>query len=179
LDFQYSLTGTAKKLIFHDPQMDGVVIANFAVVATTPVVGFTQTGWWYEYFTGDSVNVNNVNMTLTLQPSDYRVYTTQRIQKPVIIETASLDEMNQSIDLRVYPIPALEELFVSFYNVDATNITLELYDQMGRIVGSTELLAEPSSDVETILPLADLARGTYVLSVKSGNSIAKTTIVKE
>jgi hypothetical protein len=179
LDFQYSLTGTAKKLIFHDPQMDGVVIANFAVVATTPVVGFTQTGWWYEYFTGDSVNVNNVNMTLTLQPSDYRVYTTQRIQKPVIIETASLDEMNHSIDLRVYPIPALEELFVSFYNVDATNITLELYDQMGRIVGSTELLAEPSSDVETILPLADLARGTYVLSVKSGNSIAKTTIVKE
>lgn len=179
LDFQYSLTGTAKKLIFNDAQMDGVVIANFAVVPTTPVIGFTQTGWWYEYFTGDSVNVNSVNMSLTLQPSEYRIYTTQRIAKPSIVETASLAEISSTLGAVVYPIPALDEVMVSFYNTDATSASITLYDQLGKIVYSEDVNVIPDTEIEHVLSLSGLVRGTYLLSIVTGNQETKKTIVKE
>ena len=70
-NYQYWLTSTFKKFTYEDPSMDAVVFSHFGVDNANAFAGFPSTGWWYEFFSGDSINVSNVNMSLEFGPGDY------------------------------------------------------------------------------------------------------------
>ena len=46
---------------------------------------FNIQGWWYEYFSGDSINVTG-NYNFTLEPGEYRVYTDQKLNIPIVLK---------------------------------------------------------------------------------------------
>ena len=45
--------------------MNAVVLGNFDVTSDSINPYFQNTGWWYEFFTGDSLNVSDVNEMIT------------------------------------------------------------------------------------------------------------------
>jgi hypothetical protein len=60
--------------------MDAYIIGNFGVTQLTANQSFSCTGWWYDYFSGDSINVASVTENITLEPGDFRIYTTTNFQ---------------------------------------------------------------------------------------------------
>jgi hypothetical protein len=73
-NFSYSLTGAVKTIQLLDPSADVEVVGNFDVVANTAIVTFPATGTWIDNLTGTTYNVTSTNMSMTLAPGEYHVY---------------------------------------------------------------------------------------------------------
>ena len=136
LNFTYNLSGAVKKMKLNHASMNGVVITNFDVNNQIGSPNFHHSGWWYEYFSGDSLNVTDVNMNFSLQPGEYRIYTDVRLELPSITEApASIDElMNSDFQLTVFPNPTSDVLHLKFQAVDFSPIELLVLDQAGKVV---------------------------------------------
>ncbi len=89
-DFYLDLSGGSKRIEINDTDMDVRIIGNFDVIEQSSDPSFSRTGWWYDYFTGDSVDVTDVHGLIPLGPGAYRIYTTRKLSKPEI--TAGIDE---------------------------------------------------------------------------------------
>ena len=66
-DYRMETWGTQKQIYIDDPHINFTIIGNFNVVGEDTYSGFQHTGWWYDYMTGDSVNVTDVNMKIYLK----------------------------------------------------------------------------------------------------------------
>ena len=68
-------TGDYKKTIHvNDAGMNATIIANFDVAGQDVWTGFQHTGNWYDYMTGNVLNVTDQNMLYFLNPGEYRIF---------------------------------------------------------------------------------------------------------
>ncbi len=74
-NYNLGLGGGVKTIRLYHATMDASVLGNFDMTQQTVTVPFSSTGWWYEYMTGDSINVTGASMPITLAPGEYRIYT--------------------------------------------------------------------------------------------------------
>ncbi|MBL7815944.1 MAG: T9SS type A sorting domain-containing protein [Saprospiraceae bacterium] len=58
------------------------IVGNFDVVSQTLPAYFQHTGTWYDYLSGQAVNVSATNMTFNLQPGEYHIYVNQQLPAP-------------------------------------------------------------------------------------------------
>jgi 1,4-alpha-glucan branching enzyme len=133
-NYTWDVGGLGKRLIIQHPSMDVVVIANFEVNPINMVPGFTQTGTWYDYFTGGSITVNDLNNAFLLEPGEYRVYTTEELETPDI--SVGLEEVNfngGSMDAP-YPNPFVNFTQISFDLERPGQVTMWVMDMQGRVV---------------------------------------------
>ncbi len=93
-----------KSITFSTDEMDALVIANFRVVDSNVIPGFSKTGTWYEYFSRDSINVLDLEARLELTPGEYRIYTTTPIDLPEDYVTSSTDFAPSIVS--IFPNPA-------------------------------------------------------------------------
>lgn len=75
------LTGNARRLQFDMPSSDLVVIGNFGLTTENINPAFTQTGTWYDYFSGDSISVSNASTLIALAAGEWHIYTTTRFSE--------------------------------------------------------------------------------------------------
>ena len=131
--------GTQKQIYIDDPQMKGVIIGNFNIIGDDTYTGFQHTGWWYDYISGDSINVSDIHMTIYLNPGDWKIFTDVRLQKPDMInpidtslalsvETISYEKVN------IYPNPFNESTQISFEGKGTA--TLIIFYNLGRKVNT-------------------------------------------
>jgi hypothetical protein len=118
--FTYSFAGATKRMVFNSSGMDAMAIGNFAVSAQTIIPAFTATGVWYDYFSGDSITVSNVNAGILLKAGEYRLYTSTKLSQPQITlsepehvavhgsESLEAVVFNEARDLNIDLIPVLE-----------------------------------------------------------------------
>ena len=178
LNFSYSLSGAVKKMKCSDPAMNGVSIGNFDVNAQTGAPNFHHTGWWYEYFTGDSLNVSDVNVNFSLQPGEYRIYTDVRLEKPTITEApASIDEiMLSQFALNVYPNPSSQNLHVTFESMDVNPLEIQIINEQGQIVYTQKGMAKPGTN-DVNLWVGDWSNGSYHSLIRVGNKYANEAFI--
>ena len=81
-DYSLYVENLTKSVVLRDPSMDVIVVGNFDVTSKSIAPQFTETGIWYEYFTGEEKNVANISETLTLDPGEYRMYSTVKLLDP-------------------------------------------------------------------------------------------------
>src|SRR5574338_340678 len=84
-NFNINVSSAMKRINLYHPSMDAFIIGNFGVTQLSALPNFSRTGWWYDYFTGDSINVtSNTNLTdsVTLAPGDFKIYTTSKLPAP-------------------------------------------------------------------------------------------------
>ncbi len=160
-----SLSGDVKTLVLNHPfDMDAVVVGNFAVSGRTATPGFLYTGTWYEYFSGDSLEVTDTSMTIDLQAGEFRVYTTERLPQPepgiITVGNEDVPVAAASFDMDpAYPNPASTVATVSFRTATTGFVTLRLFDALGREVGRI---------VDGDLPAGEHVRGIDVAGLASG-----------
>ncbi len=133
-NYSVSLTGPLKHINITGSNMDVVVIGNFDVYQGNITPGFSQTGPWYDFFGGDTLNVATLTDQISLQPGEYHIYTTIKLPKPQFTgiddaANAAKQEGNYSL---VYPNPSSGAFTIQYTLNTPLHIRIMVSDIYGR-----------------------------------------------
>ena len=176
-------TGGAVKeinLVSNDQNM--VVFGNFDVREQTVFPDFPVTGKYYEYFTGDSLQVNAIDQNFILQPGEYRVYTTRKLPKPIggyKYYTSVTGPWVAEKDIQVFPNPAYdgETIQISLQLPTDADVSVEITDISGRVV--KKVSEERREDGFYRFEIADLAeKGLFFARISSGKNVVCKKILR-
>jgi glycosidase len=77
--FTSSLIGETKWIHLVLDNMKAVIIGNFGVFTNNMSLQFPSTGTWYDYVTGNSITLSELDVTFRLAPGEFRIYTSEEI----------------------------------------------------------------------------------------------------
>ncbi len=134
--YSIDVVGAIKRIWLQHSTMDATVLGNFDVIDRSVTPNFTKTGAWYEFYSGDTLNVTNVAAALAFKPGEYRLYTTVKIPKPQftgIDENTLIDNLKENHVL-VYPNPS-NRLFNLVFNLpQPSSVVISVYNIYGSLV---------------------------------------------
>jgi 1,4-alpha-glucan branching enzyme len=173
--YDYNLSSKIKRIRLDAPSAKSVAVANFDVVSGTIQMNFHQEGWWYEYFSGDSLWVTNKLMTQNLQPGEYRLYLSRKIEKPSkdMVNNVIHDSVTEHI--HIFPNPGSNQITINSQVKPIRSVTLIGFD--GRVLLNHELdNCEESCRIE--IPQT-ISSGVYILLVETPQEIIPLKWVKD
>ncbi len=176
-DFTASVSGIVKVIKLNHPDMNVVVLGNSAVIDRETIPTFQNTGYWYEYFSGDSLNVTDVGVSLPLEPGEYRLYTDVRLTTPEII--AGVNEVPGPLGwTEVYPNPAGagQQIAVMFELGSSADVTARFTDLNGRLV-SVKQIGQLNAGQRGQTLTVPSTPGIYFLELEAGGERTVTRIV--
>ncbi len=170
-NYNLNVSGATKLIHLTDTSMDVTVLGNFDVTRQSITPNFQKTGWWYNYFNSDSINVTNTNAAITLTPGEYRLYTTKRLTRPDFILGVPQNKQNTAGEnLSVYPNPAISEIDVRWnMNVPSTG-EISLFDITGRKVRVLYRGNFKRGESHLHFGLAGINQGLYFMVMNAGNT---------
>jgi hypothetical protein len=174
-DFTYSLNGAVKSLKLNDPSMDAVVIVNIDVNPQDKTIDFQHNGWWYEYFSGDSIQINGTSI-ISLDPGDYKVFTDLKLDKPEILNTLNIDEYQfAEWETNLFPNPVIDFLQVEVKKCKHQPIKFSIIDPLGKLMIQE---IKNHSDLYSF-NLSKLKSGNYFILIEQGKKIKLHKFLKE
>jgi hypothetical protein len=188
-DFTFEGAGRTKRLSINHTSMNVHIIGNFGVDTVSANAGFTSTGKWYDFFTGDSISVDDVNERILLQPGEFHILTTRKLDKPESsivpdwrytlrsnVPTA-INDYVLNTQTTVYPNPNSGKMVVKIENESQHTIILNLYDLRGKLIQTTQLRKwQPL--LKHDINIEKLPMGVYMLEVIDGQKKAVKRIYK-
>ena len=164
-DYTIDAADTVKRIQLTDASMNVTILGNYGIRLSRGVPDFQHTGWWYEYWTGDSLQVNDVATPLWLLPGEYRLYTNVRLKKPDIISSVDprgsvMSEDNARLD--IYPNPAGDHCMVRVPQGDRREGWLIYRSMTGSELGRVRINPE-QGDEWIRLDISGLEQGIYML----------------
>jgi len=165
--FTSDLSGLAKKEWITHSSLNLAISGNFTTSTLDMQPNFQHTGTWYDYYTGQSFEVTDVNQTESYEAGEFHVYMDQNIQHPVTVE----DNVVKTNDILLYPNPANEILYIladDKYNVN-------VYDITGKSILSTIV-----NQGENYINTSNLKNGIYLINFVSGtNKMYKKIVINK
>lgn len=181
-DFTLTLSGFLKKINLNHSEMNVLVIGNFDVNQGTIVPGFNHTGMWYEFFTGDSLNVSSITESISLNAGEYRLYTNKKLVKPETgLSVSDPTTYNENI-WDPYPNPASSVINLPVTLLKPSEASVKIYDLTGRYLGTS--FSGKLSMGENILKIHPKEHnlkknGMYLLVVKTSKQTKSFRILIE
>jgi glycosidase len=177
-DYSVSLSGAMKTIHLNGQDMDVAIVGNFDVNSGSVNLSFQKNGTWYEYFSGDSLEVNDNKASLSLQAGEYRLYTSKKLDQPdFILGVNDQPVKEQAATMQVFPNPARESFELKLNIENAENGQLSLYDLTGRKV-KTLFSGKFQSGLNAFRFNTDhLNRGLYLLVADTPNQRKVTRLV--
>lgn len=155
-DFNIDLASAVKRIWINHQDMDVLVLGNCDVKPRLWSAGFQKAARWYEFFSGDSIDVSDPNMDLSLEAGEYRLYTTKRLNR--IYGKTNVNHSGSALSLikgfEVHPNPVAGELTIE---TDLNISEINLMDASGRLLLSGK---EKRIDMERI------PSGIYFIALK-------------
>ncbi|MRT93682.1 alpha-amylase family glycosyl hydrolase [Ancylomarina sp. 16SWW S1-10-2] len=81
-DFTLVTSTALKRIEINHSDMDVRVIANFDLENGNIDPNFSQTGTWYDYFSGEELTITDKNAEIELEAGEYHIYTTKQLTTP-------------------------------------------------------------------------------------------------
>jgi len=151
-----------KTVHLNHPDMDAVTMVNFRVTSSDINPKFQHLGIWYEYFSGDSLEVTDVQEKITFFPGEYRIYTSVRITPPDGFFTAVKD-VRPDVAVDIYPNPT--------FNINDSRMSIEGLEKIDFIMltdingVSFPIQYDRNGDDLQIKYNGDIAAGIYFVQV--------------
>lgn len=158
--YDYNLDGAKKWIKLDGEDMDVVIMGNFDVNATSFTIDFPSIGKWYEYWTGDSINISDVSVLFSMQPSEYRLYTNKRINRNAIYVGVEKN-MNSLNDVSVWPNPSSGTFNISYSVQGNAKGILEVYNMLGQKVFSRIVSTNSETTTVSVTLPSNLSSGFY------------------
>ncbi|MEM7658288.1 MAG: alpha-amylase family glycosyl hydrolase [Bacteroidota bacterium] len=178
-DVNLSLAGDVKRIGLKDEEMDLIVIGNFGLTIRQVNPNFPQSGIWYDFMSGDSMEVNAGANLMPFEPGEWRIYSSVRLSEP--------DTTNQP---QVLTPPTDEPYLLPFPNPGNGTLTfrlglpysgrplLEIFDLSGRRVAQIpERLYEEAGVYDLEWDLSALTGGLYVVRMLVRDDVATTKLL--
>jgi hypothetical protein len=169
-DFTMDVGGLLKAIHLNDTSMDVTILGNFDVTSGNITPNFQKTGKWYDYFSGDSLDVTNVTDPITLQPGEFRLYTTKRLTAPdFVLGTHDQTTEMPSSAVKLYPNPTSfsRSVELSVELPSATKGSIQLYDLTGRKVKTLYAGSMQRGINKMNFGLSGIARGLYLVVIRT------------
>lgn len=177
-DFTITASTLQKNLTLFHPDMSVSVVANCDVQPRAVNPQFYFAGKWYDYYSGDSIQVVNTGDPIQLGPGEFKVFTSKRLARPGFV---GLDEASFTpvIDFKVSPIPFENQMNVLLNLAFFANVRIELVNLFGQAV---ELLYEgrlyAGSHALQLRTQSKLAPGKYFLRLDTGQNYLTRRVIK-
>jgi hypothetical protein len=173
-NFNMDTGGFGKRIHLNGSTQNAVIVGNTSVNQLSFIPGFQHTGTWYDYFTGESFQVNDLNASFTYAPGEYHVYLDYQLPAPDL--TVGIEEILSLTkqDLMVYPNPSNGLMNLSYKLANAGRVQLEVIDMQGRVAFRNDLGVQ-SSGVQTARIENRFDAGQYIIRVITPSGILTTT----
>jgi glycosidase len=155
-----------KKIVLRHTEQDAIVIGNFGLTSGSIQPGFTKTGWWYGLFSGDSVNISDLNYAITLDAGEYEIYASQKL-KSVISGT----DKTEYTELSLYPNPAVNQLYI---NTERPLTSISIYNISGICV-----LKINNPGGSNVVDISGLPAGLFLIKSQDMNQIKTGKFIKK
>lgn len=175
-DFSWSPDGMQKSIHISNSDTSVVVIGNFDVSSASINPEFQHTGTWYDFISGEDIDVTNTSNTIKLSPGEFHIYTDHKLHTPAAGIITSIDTQEMSDHMVFYPNPTTDWL-----NVDVIGLTsgaTEFEWQILNILGQTVQNGEFRAAQSTTLNVSTLIKGVYTFRLKSGNQSISRKFIK-
>ena len=172
-----------KSIHLDHPDMNVTVLGNFDVFDFSITPYFQHTGVWYEYFSGDSLLVEDTQNPILLTPSEYRLYSDQPLPPPPFgyVQTTGIKPViTDAFQLKLSPNPSDGLLQASFSLPEALDGRLEIYDLSGKrhqVLFDGRLQA----GAQQLTSTPNVPAGTYLVLLTAGrqSQVAKWVVLTE
>ena len=153
-----------RRIALSHSSLNMIVLGNFdptATITANPL--FQSTGTWYNLLTGETLNVTNTSMTISMQPGQVLIYTDRLVNLPNAVNTPKAD-----VDCTVFPTSTISKVYITS---PGTIKNANIYNLQGAQVKSVQSTNE--------VDFSTFSNGLYLLEVNTttGRSIHK--IVKQ
>ncbi len=180
--YQLNISGGQVRSMYLDgSDIDVVVAANVSSTNSNGSVNFPVAGTWYEYYTGQTLEVTTTGQQpMPLQPGEYRLYTSQFVPLPagvVISSTATLPDAPEALE--VAPNPANDQFMVWFTLNKSAQTQIDILDNTGRLVYTSGTQDMSAGDQRALVPCASWQAGVYFVKVSTADGgVAVQKMVK-
>ena len=176
-DVGLDVGGFMKRIHLTDPNsMNVLVMGNFGTSQGSVAPFFQNTGKWYEFFSGDSITVNDTQAPITLQAGEYRLYTTMRVERPSQQQGAptAIDPITgaeTAFGMLLAPNPTSDFSVVTYTLPAAAEVELAVFDLQGRMIYSDQTAQGAGQHSAAIQQLP--AAGVYLVRL-TANGVSQT-----
>jgi len=177
------LGNLTKRITITHPDMEVAIIGNFGVETQNMSPDFANTGPWYEFFSGDTLSVSDPDTSMSLQPGEFRVFTTKKFEAPPADllpfnntgqpggpsngEPPTEFQLHQN-----YPNPFRPSTTIPFDLPQDSRVELWVYNILGQLVMHKELgQVQAGKEKETQISLNNLSSGVYIYRLKAGSQM--------
>ncbi len=177
-DFNESTGSVVKQVALNHSSMNVRIIANLSINSETANVNFESTGKWYDYFTGQEINVNEVTPRINLAAGEFHIFTNVKLPTPEnnlvpwkgdFTITANEISSNNS-KFQIYPNPTFDKITLKL-NGEKTKISIE--DIWGKTLFQTE-----TKEIEPSIDLSGYSSGMYFIRTIQKGKARTTKIIK-
>jgi hypothetical protein len=171
-DYDLFVNQAMKRIRLNSPELSVVIVGNWNVVEGNIDPNFHQTGTWYDYFSGESIEVTDVNAAISLAAGEYKIYTSKKLDQPAYLDVEEKD-MQGNHELKLYPNPVSSKLTIE------TNKPLKNIDVFN-LMGQNVLSLEQESGHSTSINVSGLKGGVYFIRVQTldGHHITRKFLKK-
>lgn len=169
--FLGSSTGKKRIRLSHN-EMNAVIIGNFAVVNQSINPQFFHSGLWFDYFTGDSIQVENTTDPILLTPGEFHIFTDSYVEPPEAGLLSNEPEeglLPSNFDLsQNYPNPFNPVTTIPFSVAKSQKTSLRILDVTGRQVATLVNQTLTPGDYSLRWDGTGHASGIYLARLRSG-----------
>lgn len=138
-DFSVSASGYAKRIYLNHPDMNAVILGNFDIVSANVSGTFQHTGTWYDYFTGETIDITNTATTLNLAPGMFHIFTDQPLPTPELEFSVGIgpntdNPENYNYALLCTPNPVQGQAQIGYNLPQPAQVTLSVFTLTGQLV---------------------------------------------
>lgn len=175
-NFVMNTGGFQKTIHLNHPAMNAVVLGNFSVSPNTVAPNFQHVGWWYEYFTGDSIFYDVVTEPLSFDAGEYRLYTDVRVTPPSFFTDTEDAVPGQPFEWAVSPNPTSGNVTIDLLLEKNATVRLAVLDALGRVAADFGEETLPAGQHQLREQL-NLGSGIYFMVVNVAGSIGVRKLV--
>jgi glycosidase len=173
-----NLSNDSYKVIHLDgDDFDVAVIGNASVQANSIPNPFPYAGTWYDYFTGEAVNVTNPNAQVILNAGGWRLFTSIQLEEPPGGFVTSLPEVVEDyFEIAITPNPSTGPIQIRYRLPNASRVQLDVFDMAGNPAGRFVQARQPAGE-HTLDENMNLPAGTYILRMIADGKVETKKII--
>lgn len=179
-DVAMNVNKSAKRITISHPGLEVSIAGNFDVEDADLQPQFSQSGDWYDFFSGDTLSVSNTDTAITMQPGEFHIYTTKKFEtpagNPVSFEKSGNGEYpNKPITFDLhqnYPNPFNSSTTIPFDLPEDAEVSLDIFNILGQKVLEQDLSQQTAgAGKEISIDLSNLSSGVYIYRIHAGEEI--------
>lgn len=162
-DFELDLSNDSKVIRLNHQDMNVVIVGNFDVVPHNVQPQFQHAGTWFDYFSGATKEVLDVNEIYELAAGEFHIYTDVALDLPDITAGIETQHAGES-SLALFPNPSQGQCTIS---AQYTVTSVLVRNLSGKVVH-----AQNCNVTKVQLDLSHLAPGSYFIEATTEEAIS-------